>query len=317
MARSGSTPRGMAVSLPLRTRLKAWWHGYDLEVIRRFKGFEPLENNHGVSFEAELQPWEKPELLVPQLIWGEGFLTPGGASRTAELVKPLGLDESMSVLDIGSHLGGQARLIARDFGSWVTGVETDPELTEVAKLMSEKEGLGKKALVHRFEPSSVEFRQNAFDVAVSTDALYRIEDKETLLSAVDEALKGRSQIMIADYVRDSDVADSTALDAWVKAEPGPVHLWTERDYRSLFTDLKFDLRICSDVTDTLRSTILASFSEYLKEAATSGVEDRLRDTLVGEVERWMRLVAALDSGAVKALRLHAFRAQRSSLLSDW
>ena len=304
MASPDPTRRDVEVSLPLWMRLKAWWHGYDLQATRRLK---ELEVGHDVSFEAELEPWEKAEYLVPQLIWGEGFLTPGGAERVAELVKPLALDKSMSVLDVGGHLGGQARLIARDFGAWVTAVEADTQLAEVAGLLSEREGLGKKAEFHSFKPDSVEFRNNAFDVAISTDALYRVESKRALLIAVGKALKKRAQFMLSDYIRDESVADTSALDAWIKIEPSAVHLWTETEYRACFKGLKLDARVVSDVSVQLRSTIVAGFADYLNEAAKSGVEDRLQEALVNEVERWLRFVAALDSGALKAVRIHALR----------
>ncbi len=305
------------VSLPLSVRLKAWWHGYDLQLIRKQRLEAALRRQHGVAFEAERQAWEVPHLKVPQLIWGEGFLTPGGATRAAELVKPLGLDESMSVLDIGCGLGGQARLMARDFGAWVTGIEADRELAEAAKLMSEKEGMGRKAQVHGFEPSDVEFRQRAFDVAISTDALYRIETKSSLLGAVSEALKGRAQIVLTDYVRDEEVTQTGALDAWLGSEPGAPELWTAREYRSCLNRLKFDIRVFSDVSEELRRLVIGGFADYLNGAARGGVEPQLQAPLVNEVERWTRLVAALDSGALKAVRVYAQRSQREALLSNW
>ena len=40
-------------------------------------------------------------------MFGEGFTGPGGADLIRDLVKPLGLDSSMTVLDIGSGLGGR------------------------------------------------------------------------------------------------------------------------------------------------------------------------------------------------------------------
>jgi 2-polyprenyl-3-methyl-5-hydroxy-6-metoxy-1,4-benzoquinol methylase len=304
-----------ATHLPLSLRLKAWWHGYDLRAIRR--QMELQAKQHGVSYEHELQPWERGLLKVQQMIWGEGFLGPGGAERAAELVKPLGLDESMSVLEIGCGLGGQARLIAREHGSWVTGIEADRELADVARLMSEKAGFGKKAQVHAFDPEHVEFRQRSFDVAISTDALYRIADKERLLHAISEALKGRAQILLVDFLRNEEATDETALKAWMETEPAPPELWTERDYRKCLNDLKFDVRVCHDVSQEMRSTIVGGFTHYLNGAAQAGVDPALQELLVAEVERWTRTVAALDSGALRAVRLYGQRAQREALLSDW
>ncbi len=301
-------------SVPLGLRLKAWWHGYDLRAVRRLRSSEG--DGHGVSYDASVPPWERGALRIQQMIWGEGFLIPGGAERVAELVKPLGLDESMSVLEVGCGLGGQARLIAREHGAWVTGIEADRELAEAARLMSEKEGVGKRALVHPFDPETVEFRQRAFDVALSTDALYRIANKDRLLYTVSEALKGRCQILVVDYLR-GDAPEDAALTAWAEAERDPPELWSEREYRTCFNDLKFEVRVCHDVSRHLRQCIVGGFARYLDRAARAGVAPDLQAPLVAEVERWTRTVAALDSGSLRAVRLYAQRAQRESLLSDW
>jgi 2-polyprenyl-3-methyl-5-hydroxy-6-metoxy-1,4-benzoquinol methylase len=307
--------RGPHASLPLGLRLRAWWHGYDLQVRARHAGPAALAA-HGVGYDATRAPWDRPDLKVPQMIWGEGFLAPGGTARSDELVKPLGLDETMSVLEIGAGLGGQTRTIARSFGTWVTGIEADRGLADIARMMSEKDGLAKKAQIHPFDPGEVEFRQRAFDVALSTDALYRIEPKERLLAAVSDALKGRCQVLIVDYVR-GEAADRTALETWAAVEQAPVHLWDEREYRDCLNDLKFDVRVCSDVSAEQRRTVIAGFAGFLDGAARSGIAEDLQEVLVREVERWTRLVAALDSGAVRAVRLYAQRAQREALLSDW
>ncbi|WP_421707291.1 methyltransferase domain-containing protein [Algihabitans sp.] len=306
MASQMSTRRDPALSLPFRMRLKAWWHGYDLHVIRKLKDAEP-EEEHDISGELEAEPWEQPRFLVPQMIWGEGFLTPGGAERAAELVRPLAIDASMSILELGGQLGGQARLLARDFGAWVTSVETDAEVADLAELMSERADLVKKTEFHVVDPASAAFRSKAFDVAVSTDILYAIENKQPLMLAVGKALKKRAQVLFCDFIRDESVSDTTALEAWIAVEPRPVHLWSEAQYRACLKKLRLDARVFNDESEKLRGIVVTGFSKYLTEASTSGVADDLRQPLVREVERWVRLVAALDSGALKAVRIYALR----------
>ena len=51
-----------------------------------------------------------------QLVWGPGFLSPGGPQEVGEIVKRLGLGDRR-VLDIGCGTGGPAIVLARDFGA--------------------------------------------------------------------------------------------------------------------------------------------------------------------------------------------------------
>ena len=51
-------------------------------------------------------------LLRSKLLWGEGFLSPGGPCEVAELVKEVEISDR-DVLDFGSGLGGIDLLLAR------------------------------------------------------------------------------------------------------------------------------------------------------------------------------------------------------------
>jgi 2-polyprenyl-3-methyl-5-hydroxy-6-metoxy-1,4-benzoquinol methylase len=315
MSASDAAKRGSGVAVPLGARLKAWWHGYDLQVRHKAQAAE--RPAHAVAYEADLPPWERADLAVPQRIWGDGFLTPGGPARAGELIKPLGLDSSMSVLQVGCGLGGLARYVAQASGAYVTGIEADRDLADIAQRMSDRDGLAKKAKVHPFDPAHVEFRPRAFDVAICDHALHRFEEKETLLGAVADALKGRCQLLIVDYVLAPEAEEAPALAAWMAAEPRPVHLWTVQEYRNCINGLRFDMRVCADITAEQRRTVVGGFAQYLSAASQAGVEDRLKEALVDEVERCTRLVAALDSGALQLVRIFAHRAQRETMMSDW
>ena len=72
-----------------------------------------------------------PELLLLQ-VWGEGFLSPGGAEEVAELLTGMGCDrKGKSVLDIGCGTGGVDLLLVRDYHA-ASDME-DGVLTKAAK----------------------------------------------------------------------------------------------------------------------------------------------------------------------------------------
>src|SRR5690606_1927210 len=84
--------------------------------------------------ESSLWPAQRRE--IAQMIWGEGFESPGGAERILELVKPFGLSSAHSMLEIGAGMGGGSRAIAKSFRAYVTALEPDPELAAEGALQA-------------------------------------------------------------------------------------------------------------------------------------------------------------------------------------
>ena len=57
-------------------------------------------------------------VTILELIWGDGFMAPGGKGNVDNLVE--GLDvRNKSILDIGSGLGGPAFVLAKGYGASV------------------------------------------------------------------------------------------------------------------------------------------------------------------------------------------------------
>lgn len=62
-----------------------------------------------------------------ELIWGEGFLTPGGPANVRQIVAGLDLRDK-TVLDIGSGVGGVDLILAGEYGAHVIGFEIERAL---------------------------------------------------------------------------------------------------------------------------------------------------------------------------------------------
>ncbi len=74
------------------------------------------QNEYGDSMVAMLE-----------LVWGEGFMAPGGEGNVAKMVEGLEL-EGRRVLDIGCGLGGPACILAGKYGAHVVGTDLEPPL---------------------------------------------------------------------------------------------------------------------------------------------------------------------------------------------
>ena len=82
-----------------------------------------------------------PEILtVLQLIWGEGFLSPGGEAALDAVVAGLNL-QGKAVVDIGCGVGGYDLLLARKYGAHVIGLDVEAPIIEHGRRLAAQAGL--------------------------------------------------------------------------------------------------------------------------------------------------------------------------------
>lgn len=312
--RPDKTAGSSSGKVPLGMRLKAWWDGYDLEVRRRLVAQEAAPR-HEVRYERERLAWETPRIDLAQKLWGEGFNSPGEADQTRALIKPVGLDESMSVLEIGSGLGGSARLIAQEFGSWVTALEPNPGLAQAAAAISEMHGLSRKASVQTCDIENLEIKRAGYDCVLARQALFGVENKLGALSAIAGGLKAKGQLILTDFVRGGTAGRH--YERWRNAEPVKGAPWRAEDYAGTIKDLGLDLRVAADVTNAYRDSLVEGWSAFMAEVGKRQLDPEQAQILKEEAELWTLRKAALDAGELKLYRFHALSTRASKLLSDW
>ena len=80
------------------------------------------------------------QLLTPQQLGALDQFHTRGLAATAELAKLAGITADMSVLDIGSGVGGPARFLAASYGCRVTGVDLSEPFVDSARYLTERMG---------------------------------------------------------------------------------------------------------------------------------------------------------------------------------
>ncbi len=133
---------------PFMERFKAWWEGYEYIVPT------PPEDKPAKTAEAKPEPtldtpaeakldralWTPERAEAAELIWGKGFIWPGGEAYFLELIKPFALNPAMSLLELSAGLGGGTRAVHAALGLWVTGLEPFPKLAELGMERSHMAG---------------------------------------------------------------------------------------------------------------------------------------------------------------------------------
>ena len=142
-----------------------------------------------------------PEGLQPEDLAAIDEFHIGGNEATAALADQLGLKAGMTLLDLGSGIGGPARFLARRYGCRVTGIDLTPEYVEVATALTRRVGLDGQVSFRVGSVTALPFDDGGFDVATLLHVGMNIADKETLCAEAARALRPRGTFAIYDVMR--------------------------------------------------------------------------------------------------------------------
>jgi SAM-dependent methyltransferase len=300
----------------LRKQFVAWWEGYYLP--DEPKAEEPADAGDDANKQLEADAkavaagglpdtWSAARIKVSELIWSDGFSFPGGSEHVLKLVKPMGLTKEKTMLDLNSGLGGAARVIAKAFGTYVTGMDASPTLAKAGMAASERAGLAKKAVIESYDPLTVILPQRKFDAVFARLVFLPLENKKRLLAQVEQSLKPGGQFMFLEFALGSPGAKSPVLAAWAKGEDHPPHPITIDDYADELKALKMDVRVAEDMTAEFRGLVLEGWARLTQALKPKSLDPEEAKGLTHEVELWGRRIAAFDSGDLRVARLYAIK----------
>ena len=106
-----------------------------------------------------------------ELIWGEGYMAPGGPGNVAKML--LGIEtQERQVLDIGCGIGGPAFEMATTHGAMVTGIDLEGPLIERAARSAAERGIEDRCRFQQVTAGRLPFDDQTFDIVVSACLLY-------------------------------------------------------------------------------------------------------------------------------------------------
>ncbi|WP_291297176.1 hypothetical protein [Elioraea sp.] len=253
--------------------------------------------------------WTPARLRFVAALWGEGYTGPGGDEEALRLSKPLGLQSSHSLLNLGAGTGGAARAITLASGAWVSGYEQQPDLALAASAISKKAQLEKKADIKPLDPAAPKFRANYYQHALVQEAFWTIENKPGVVAALVAAVKQAGQVVITDLTLGEtplDPSDATAK-AWMRLDRNPVHLLGAKEETALLAKHGLDIRIAEEISARHVAQATASWRSMVELLQQQRPSAQQALTIVQEAELWLRRLALIRSGRLKLMRWHAIR----------
>jgi sarcosine/dimethylglycine N-methyltransferase len=138
--------------------------------------------------------------LTPQQLSALDQFHTRGLAATAELGKLAGVTASMSVLDVGSGVGGPARFLAATCGCQVTGVDLSEPFVDAARYLTERTGQSAQVSFETASALELPFDAGRFDVVLMQHVAMNIPDRTRLYREVRRVLKSGGMFAIFDVV---------------------------------------------------------------------------------------------------------------------
>lgn len=257
-----------------------------------------------------MQPGEEyDEAMVAalELLWGEGFLSPGGPAEVDEILKGSSI-AGKTVMDIGCGIGGIDLLLATGYGAaQVIGIDVEAPNIALASKRAAAKGLADRVAYKLVEPGPFPFADASFDVVFSKDAMIHIPDKEALFRDVFRVLKPGGLLLASDWLRGDDKPSSTEMERYVGLEGLSFAMASPHHYEAAMRAAGFQEVEVRDRNGWYLATarhelaqINGQFHERLVQLVGASETDR-------QTQVWEAMIVVLESGELRPTHLKAKR----------
>jgi ubiquinone/menaquinone biosynthesis C-methylase UbiE len=141
--------------------------------------------------------------LTPQQLGALDQFHTRGLAATAELAKLAGITADMSVLDVGSGVGGPARFLAATYGCRVTGVDLSEPFVDAARYLTERTGQNGQVSFQTASALELPFDDGRFHVVLLQHVAMNIADRAQLYREIRRVLQSSGRFATFDVVLSS------------------------------------------------------------------------------------------------------------------
>jgi SAM-dependent methyltransferase len=232
-----------------------------------------------------------------ELIWGEGYMAPGGPGNVAKLLQGTN-PHGKRILDIGCGIGGPALEMAGTFGADVTGIDLEAPLIERAISDARTRGLDDRCHFQTVEIGPLPFPDESIDIVLSSGAITQTSDKTALFAEVVRVLKPGGYLSCYEWMRsDNDYSDD--MIHWFKVEGLTYALETLDDYGKRFSAAGFNDVVRTDASDWYRAESQREYTLIKGQLYERMVELLGQSDADHFVENWRVLAIVCESGELR------------------
>lgn len=232
-----------------------------------------------------------------ELIWGDGYMAPGGPGNVAKLLEGTNPAGKL-ILDIGCGIGGPAMDMVRQHGAQVVGIDLEAPLVRRARTAAREAGLQEHCTFKRVEPGPLEFSAESFDIVVSSGAITQTEDKAAIFAEILRVLRPGGHFSCYEWMTSGEAATDD-LRYWLKLEGLTYAFRTLADYHHLLDATGFDSVRTTDASDWYRAEASREY-QLVKGDLYKPMIDLLGKADADHfVESWRAMVIVCNSGEMR------------------
>lgn len=231
-----------------------------------------------------------------EAVWGEGFLSPGGAEEVARLVGDTDF-AGRSVLDIGCGAGGiDIALVGNHGAGYVCGIDVEDTVLARARTLIARAGLGQRIGCLKVAPGPLPFPPATFDIVFSKDSIVHIPDKAALMAEVFRVLKPGGRFVASDWLIGTDGPPSPQMADYIAAEGLDFGMASPGRYREAMERAGFERIEVTSRNEWYRRQAREELARLKGPAGEAAARIVGRDFVDENIGIWSRMIPVLDSG---------------------
>ena len=256
----------------------------------------------------QTQEYDDALVALLELVWGEGYMSPGGPDEIRAIVEGVDL-AGKAVLDLGCGTGGITQFLAESYRpASIVGIDVDPGLIARATKRAADAGLGGSVTFRTVTPGPLPFANGSFDVVFSKDAMVHIENKEALFAEIFRTLRPGGRVAASDWMSATDGPFSAAMAYYLQTEGLGFGMASPTRYRTAMAEAGF-----RDIQMIDRNAWYRPVAHGEHDALAGPLYDKLvarvgKAFVDHEIEVWRAMTVVVDSGELRPGHLRARKA---------